>query len=176
MNSTRAVSISLHHHEASDWVFLNAFAADAVETACAGRATPGIAPNGAGIFLCGGTNGDNGQPGKKLVMDAYGPSVPMAAAHGRGRISGRWIGAAACSRARSAQRLVEGDGYDEARVTLEYYPGSDAPVRGEAIVDGRRVVLDCRALTAAVVVPKLQAIFTPAKSGGSEFDLKEAAR
>jgi hypothetical protein len=37
-------------------------------------------------------------------------------------------------------------------------------------------VLDCRALTEAAVVPKLKAIFTPSKSGGSEFDLKEAAR
>ncbi len=75
-----------------------------------------------------------------------------------------------------AQRLVEECGCDEARVTLEYYPGSDAPAHGEAIVDGRHVVLDCRALTGDVVVPKLQAIFTPAKSSGREFDLKEAAR
>jgi hypothetical protein len=75
-----------------------------------------------------------------------------------------------------AQRLVEAHGGDEARVILEYYPGSDAPAHGEAIVDGRRVVLDCRVLTGVVVVPKLQAIFTPAKSGGSDIDLKEATR
>lgn len=75
-----------------------------------------------------------------------------------------------------AQRLVETHGCDEARVTLEYYPGSDAPAHGEAIVDGRRLVLDCRALTGAIMVLKLQAIFTPAKSAGREFDLKEAAR
>jgi hypothetical protein len=171
-----SVSISLHHHEASDWVFLDAFAEEAVESACAGRATPDITLNGAGMFVCGGPNGDNGQTGKKLVMDAYGPTVPI----GGGAWSGKdfWkVDRRGSLLARAmAQRLVEERGCDEARVTLEYYPGSDAPAHGEAIVDGRRVVLDCRALIGAVVVPKLQAIFTPPKSSGREFDLKEAAR
>jgi S-adenosylmethionine synthetase len=171
-----SVSISLHHHEGSDWVFLSAFAAEAVETACAGRATPDITLNGAGMFVCGGPNGDNGQTGKKLVMDAYGPTVPI----GGGAWSGKdfWkVDRRGGLLARAmAQRLVEERGCDEARVTLEYYPGSDAPAHGEAIVDGRRVVLDCRALTGAAVVPKLQAMFTLAKSSGREFDLKEAAR
>jgi S-adenosylmethionine synthetase len=171
-----SVSISLHHHEASDWVFLNAFAEEAVETACAGRATPGITLNGGGMFVCGGPNGDNGQTGKKLVMDAYGPSVPI----GGGAWSGKdfWkVDRRGGLLARAmARRLVDEHGCDEARVTLEYYPGSDAPAHGEAIVDGRRVMLDCRALTAASVVPKLQAIFTPPKSSGREIALKEAAR
>jgi S-adenosylmethionine synthetase len=171
-----SVSISLHHHEASDWVFLNAFAEEAVESACAGRATPDITLNGAGMFVCGGPNGDNGQTGKKLVMDAYGPTVPI----GGGAWSGKdfWkVDRRGGLLARTmAQRLVEERGYDEARVTLVYHPGSDAPVHGEAIVDRRRVVLDCRALTGDVVVPKLQAMFTPAKSSGREFDLQEAAR
>jgi S-adenosylmethionine synthetase len=171
-----SVSISLHHHEGSDWVFLNAFAAQAVETACAGRATPDIALNGAGMFVCGGPNGDNGQTGKKLVMDAYGPTVPI----GGGAWSGKdfWkVDRRGGLLARAmAQRLVEAHGGDEARVILEYDPGSDAPAHSEAIVDGRRVVLDCRVLTGVVVVPKLQAIFTPAKSGGSDIDLKEATR
>ena len=61
-------------------------------------------------------------------------------------------------------------------MTLEYYPGSDAPAHATALVDGRRLELDCRALTGDVVVPKLQEIFTPAKSSRREFDLKEAAR
>ena len=171
-----SVSISLHHHEASDWVFLNAFAEEAVETACAGHATPDITLNGAGMFVCGGPNGDNGQTGKKLVMDAYGPTVPIG--------GGAWSGkdfwkvdrrGGLLARAMS-QRLVVERGCDEARVTLEYYPGSDAPAYGQAVVDGRCVELDCRALTGAVLVPKLQATFTPTKSSGPAFDLKEAAR
>jgi hypothetical protein len=86
-----SVSISLHHHEASDWVFLDAFAEEAVESACAGRATPDITLNGAGMFVCGGPNGDNGQTGKKLVMDAYGPTVPIGggAWSGEGFLEGR---------------------------------------------------------------------------------------
>ena len=132
--------------------------------------------NGAGMFVAGGPNGDNGLSGKKLVVDAYGPGVPIG--------GGAWSGKDFCKVDRRggllaramAQRLVEERGCDEARVTLEYYPGSDAPAYGEAIVDGRRVVLDCRGLTGAVLVPKLQAIFTPPKSSEREFDLKEAVR
>jgi S-adenosylmethionine synthetase, C-terminal domain len=33
--------------------------------------------NGAGAFEVGGPKGDNGLSGKKLVMDAYGPCVPI---------------------------------------------------------------------------------------------------
>jgi S-adenosylmethionine synthetase len=87
------------------------------------HAIPDIALNGAGMFVCGVPNGDNGQTGKKLVMDAYGSTVPIGGGAWSGRISGRSIGAAACSRA-LAQRLVEAHGCDEARVTLEYDPGA----------------------------------------------------
>jgi S-adenosylmethionine synthetase len=72
-----AVSMSLHHHEGSDWIFLRRFAEDALETACAGHPLPNLTLNGAGMFVCGGPNGDNGTTGKKLVMDAYGPTVPI---------------------------------------------------------------------------------------------------
>jgi S-adenosylmethionine synthetase len=110
------------------------------------------------------------------VPDAYGPTVAI----GGGAWSGKdfWkVDRRGGLLARAmAQRLVEDRGCDEARVSLEYYPGSDAPAYGEAIVDGRRLALDCRALTGAAVVPRLQAIFTPPKSSGREFDLKEAAR
>jgi S-adenosylmethionine synthetase len=37
------------------------------------------------MFVAGGPNGDNGTTGKKLVMDAYGPTVPI----GGGAWSGR---------------------------------------------------------------------------------------
>jgi S-adenosylmethionine synthetase len=71
------VSLSLHHHERSDWLLLRRIAEEAVEAACAGLALPEIELNGAGMSVCGGPNGDNGLSGKKLVVDAYGPGVPM---------------------------------------------------------------------------------------------------
>ncbi|ODT33513.1 MAG: hypothetical protein ABS55_13135 [Lautropia sp. SCN 70-15] len=71
------VSISLHHHEGSDWLLLRRIAEEAVARACAGKRLPELALNGAGMFVAGGPNGDNGTTGKKLVMDAYGPTVPI---------------------------------------------------------------------------------------------------
>jgi len=44
--------------------------------------------NGAGAFEVGGPEGDNGLSGKKLVMDAYGPRVPI----GGGAWSGKDFG------------------------------------------------------------------------------------
>ena len=71
------VSISLNHHEGSDWLLLRRIADEAVETACAGRPLPALTLNGAGMFVAGGPSGDNGTTGKKLVVDAYGPTVPI---------------------------------------------------------------------------------------------------
>jgi S-adenosylmethionine synthetase len=56
-------------------------------------AIPGLQPelpesfhvNGAGNFEVGGPEGDNGLSGKKLVVDAYGPRVPI----GGGALSGK---------------------------------------------------------------------------------------
>ena len=44
-----------------------------------------ICVNGAGAFDVGGPEGDNGLSGKKLVVDAYGPRVPI----GGGALSGK---------------------------------------------------------------------------------------
>ena len=71
------VSLSLNHHEGSDWLLLREIAEEAVERGCDGRPTPAIELNGAGMFVAGGPNGDNGLSGKKLVVDAYGPTVPI---------------------------------------------------------------------------------------------------
>jgi S-adenosylmethionine synthetase len=63
------------------------------ELAAAAEAIPGFDPavpnevhvNGAGNFDVGGPEGDNGLSGKKLVIDAYGPRVPI----GGGALSGK---------------------------------------------------------------------------------------
>ena len=130
------VSISLHHHEGSDWLFLRELAEEAVRTACAGRPTPVIELNGAGMFVAGGPMGDNGLSGKKLVIDAYGPTVPIGGGAWSGkdfRKVDRLGGLLARRLARSAIRRGLGR---EARVTLEYIPGCDRPVGIDLLVDG----------------------------------------
>jgi len=44
-----------------------------------------LSVNGAGAFEVGGSEGDNGLSGKKLVIDAYGPGIPI----GGGALSGK---------------------------------------------------------------------------------------
>ena len=131
------VSISLNHHEHSDWLLLRQLAEEAVEGACAGLATPALVLNGAGMFIAGGPNGDNGLSGKKLVVDAYGPTVPIG--------GGAWSGkdfhkvdrlGGLLARELALACLHEGLG-EEALVTLEYNPGCEAPVHVSARLDGR---------------------------------------
>jgi S-adenosylmethionine synthetase len=50
--------------------------------------------NGAGNFDVGGPEGDNGLSGKKLVVDAYGPRIPIGGARSAARISSRRTGRA----------------------------------------------------------------------------------
>jgi S-adenosylmethionine synthetase len=88
--------------------------------------------NGAGEFAIGGPEGDNGLSGKKLVVDHYGPLVPI----GGGALSGKdphKIDKCGALRARQlAKRLVR-DGVDEATVTLGWAPGGDAPFLVDAV-------------------------------------------
>jgi S-adenosylmethionine synthetase len=79
--------------------------------------------NGAGNFDCGGPNGDNGLSGKKLVVDAYGPRVPI----GGGAMSGKDFfkvdRAGAIAARRLALAIVRGGGATEATVELLWRPG-----------------------------------------------------
>jgi len=129
------VSVSLNHHVRSDWLLLRRVVEEAVETACAGVALPEIDMNGAGMFVAGGPNGDNGLSGKKLVVDAYGPGVPI----GGGAWSGKdffkvdRLGGMAARRV-ALESLLASDA-DEALVTLTYLPGGDRPARLDLLLD-----------------------------------------
>ncbi len=80
--------------------------------------------NGAGAFDLGGPEGDNGLSGKKLVVDAYGPRVPI----GGGALSGKDFFKADRAGAIHARRLAKAvvlTGLtEEATVRLAWYPGA----------------------------------------------------
>ncbi|MBF0501957.1 MAG: methionine adenosyltransferase domain-containing protein [Candidatus Riflebacteria bacterium] len=84
-----------------------------------------INPNGP--LLNGGSDGDNGQTGRKLVMDFYGPRIAI----GGGALSGKHlshidrIGAYA---ARHAAVLAVSSGAKECRVGLAYAPNRPDPL------------------------------------------------
>ena len=82
--------------------------------------------NGAGDFTVGGPRGDNGLSGKKLVVDHYGPTVPI----GGGALSGKdphKIDKCGPLRARQFAKTLVRSGADSADVTLACAPGADAP-------------------------------------------------
>lgn len=142
----RLVSISLHHHEKSDWLLLRAVAEEAVETACAGWPLPEVQLNGAGMFVCGGPNGDNGLSGKKLVVDAYGPGVPIGGGAWSGKDFFKVDRLGAMTARRIALESLAASAAEEATVTLTYLPGGDRPARLDLLLDG--------APSAAIAVPR----------------------
>ncbi|PYV43069.1 MAG: hypothetical protein DMG09_01190 [Acidobacteria bacterium] len=80
--------------------------------------------NGAGNFAVGGPEEDNGLAGKKLVVDAYGPRVPI----GGGALSGKDFYKADRAGAILARRLAKAVAATAARectATLAIMPGQD---------------------------------------------------
>lgn len=79
--------------------------------------------NGGGSFHVGGPEGDNGLSGKKLVMDAYGPRVPI----GGGALSGKDFykpdRAGALLARRLAKAVVLSGAAKECRAALAIFPG-----------------------------------------------------
>lgn len=104
---------------------------------------PEILVNPVGDFVCGGPLGDNGLSGKKLVVDFYGPRVPI----GGGAMSGKdfWkVDRAGPLIAREVARdAALRCGLQECTATLSIAPG-DRAFRIERIADERGVTIDPR--------------------------------
>jgi S-adenosylmethionine synthetase len=82
-------------------------------------------PNGP--LLNGGSDGDNGQTGRKLVMDYYGPRIPIGggALYGKDPTHVDRVGARV-ARERALREVMEGAG--ECFVRLTYAPGVCEPI------------------------------------------------
>ena len=98
-----------------------------------------VNPNGP--LVNGGSDGDNGQTGRKLVMDYYGPRIPL----GGGALCGKdlsHIDRAAAYAAREAAVKAVQSGARECRVTLAYAPNLDLPLEVDYLMEGRGVKQD----------------------------------
>jgi S-adenosylmethionine synthetase len=82
-----------------------------------------VTVNGAGAFEVGGPEGDNGLSGKKLVMDAYGPRVPIGGGAWSGKDFFKADRAGGLHARRVAKTLVRLGLAKEATVTLGWFPG-----------------------------------------------------
>lgn len=89
--------------------------------------------NGAGDFIIGGPEGENGLSGKKLVIDFYGPNVPI----GGGAIYGKdphKVDVCGFKRARElAIKLVKENNFYSVFTQLAYSPGEGTPYLVQAI-------------------------------------------
>ena len=142
------VSFSIHHQPSVDTVTLISFAKKVFDQAkeifskLDDQESPIIATdwktkwhegkteiivNGAGDFAVGGPEGDNGLSGKKLVVDAFGPHVPI----GGGAMSGKdphKIDRIMPLRARQiAKHLVVAGLAQKALIHLAFCPGDENP-------------------------------------------------
>jgi S-adenosylmethionine synthetase len=93
-----------------------------------------INPNG--VLLNGGSDGDNGQTGRKLVADYYGPRVPI----GGGALSGKDLGhidRAGAYAARHAAVHAVRTGAGSCQITVAYAPNRDQPLDVLYEMDGR---------------------------------------
>jgi S-adenosylmethionine synthetase len=93
--------------------------------------------NRSGVFVAGGPMNDNGQTGRKLVCDFYGPRVPI----GGGALSGKdpWrLDRVGAFRARQiALAIVETGFVRDALVTFAWAPRDRRPSHIGIVVDGR---------------------------------------
>lgn len=142
---TLAVSVSLHHAEDADWLALRRHAQgalrDALGQGSADAPLPELTVNAAGMFLCGGPTGDNGSTGKKLVMDAYGPGVPIGGGAWSGKDFHKPDRVGGLLARRLALQCVQAGVGRRVRVQLEYRPNSAQPESVQVWADGRPVPL-----------------------------------
>ena len=91
--------------------------------------------NGAGDFEVGGPEGDNGLSGKKLVMDAYGPRIPIGGGAWSGKDFFKADRAGGLHARRVAKTMVRLGLANEVTVTLGWHPG-DRSARLISLVNG----------------------------------------
>lgn len=101
--------------------------------------------NGAGAFEVGGPEGDNGLSGKKLVMDAYAPRVPIGGGAWSGKDCFKADRAGGLHARRLAKLVVQLGLASEARVTQQWFPG-DRDARVVEIATTSRQCIDAERL------------------------------
>ena len=98
--------------------------------------------NPAGDWTMGGFDADAGVTGRKLVVDNYGPRVPIGGGAFSGKDSSKVDRSAAYMARKIAVDYLEKHDAMEVYVYLAYAIGHPQPVQATAIVDGSEIVLN----------------------------------
>ncbi len=105
-----------------------------------------IYANNTGAFTIGGFDADSGCTGRKIVVDAYGPRVPVGGGAFSGKDATKVDRSAAYMARWVALKLLKEKGAEEVLVRIGYVIGGDEPLIKQAIIDGRETTFDydCR--------------------------------
>lgn len=106
----------------------------------------GLLINPNGPLIQAGSDGDNGQTGRKLVADYYGPRIPL----GGGALCGKhWthIDRIGARGARQAAVAAVKSGARECLLRIAYAPGIDAPLDLVSEMIGRGIVPEAPAFS-----------------------------
>lgn len=95
-----------------------------------------ILANPAGDWSLGGIEADTGLTGRKLVVDNYGPRIPIGGGAFSGKDPSKVDRSAAYMARRIAVDMLKDLNAREVYVYLAYAIGHDAPVMATAVVDG----------------------------------------
>lgn len=98
--------------------------------------------NPAGDWQIGGFDADAGLTGRKLVVDNYGPSIPVGGGAFSGKDPSKVDRSAAYAARKVAVEYLKRFQAKEVYVTLAYAIGYDQPVQAVATVDGREVAIE----------------------------------
>lgn len=102
--------------------------------------------NYTGSFDIGGFEADSGVTGRKIVVDAYGPRVPVGGGCFSGKDATKVDRSGAYMARWAARDLLDRHGATEVFVKLAYVIGKAEPLMQEAIIDGMTMSVDydCR--------------------------------
>jgi S-adenosylmethionine synthetase len=102
-----------------------------------GKNVPRVRINGTGVFVVGGPTGDAGVVGRKIVIDAYGPRVPVGGGAYSGKDPTKVDRSAAYMCRHIAKAVVQNkiEGAHDCTVTLAYGIGQHEPEMFTVITD-----------------------------------------
>lgn len=102
--------------------------------------------NNTGTFETGGFDADSGCTGRKIVVDSYGPRVPVGGGAFSGKDATKVDRSAAYMARWIALQLLHKHGADEVYVKLGYVIGCPEPLIQSALVDAKETdfTYDCR--------------------------------
>lgn len=151
----QSVVIAAHHDRSVDIGTVREILRERVVKAVVGDVER-VVVNGTGKFEQGGTHGDAGVVGRKIVVDAYGPRVPVGGGAYSGKDPTKVDRSAAYMARHIAKTIVANSigGAKECYVTLAYGIGQFQPEMITAVTDSGRELSDWVNATFSDLSPK----------------------